>query len=545
MYIIGILLLGILPFLMEENYFGTWTRSNEEEIIDVDTIAIVRNTSTTATTTSTRNGSTSISSINSFSMVDKNNPLRQDGHGFSHCFYREYKKPGIHSGLPFVGEVFASHDRSVVYLAAENRKYCQKHYDRAHDFFANETHQVRFRCIFESDGSRTLSHPVHKRAPVRWGASFVLVQCPIPKHLRESLPLSGARTTKVHLTLESMMDLETGISYPESTTTPSRDAAKPNQLVHLPICSHAWPSETFQEQYRKGANRKYQIALMTRIAVSYTRGTDFQQLSVTHQDFVLWIEYHYAIGIEHFYIYDDSVDPHNSTIRAWCEPYSERGIVTVIFYPYEDVVCDEDNDKKEARERYAFGLARKQMYAGQVLSSNAALRRYENETEWMAHWDVDEYLTVKGVSDTASLQAFLREHGSKKDEIGFQRPVCGVCANETGIEPATSRAKTLPFESKRCCRRDRVPKGIYRTSTILHFRVHRGHVRMDNGMVRRKQIPFELGHIAHFRVGKAAGTHFPIHVDAFAQWVTPMKERIKIMLKETSNTTMAITGLPR
>lgn len=47
-----------------------------------------------------------------------------------------------------------------------------------------------------------------------------------------------------------------------------------------------------------------------------------------------WIEYHRLIGVEHFYLYDNSSSDHSLAVLA---PYIEEGVVTVTNWPNRDV----------------------------------------------------------------------------------------------------------------------------------------------------------------------------------------------------------------
>lgn len=552
-FLLCLAFISVIPVLLENFYFGSWTRNFQKQA-QLSTAVETGFTNLPIRWHVTENNSSILQQSSSkfvfFHDVDaKAVPRRLDRGGLSHCFFREYERPDdVHSGLPFVGEVFATYDRSHVFVAAEGRKFCQKKFAQAHEFYSTNNRTVQFRCIFESDGSVTMSEPVHARSPFRNAFGFVPILCPIPQHLSDSLPVSGARWTRAHLTLESTMDLVTGQSFVDGKNF------RPPRLSHLPICSHAWPSETDEFRISSAAlqKKKHTFSVMTRISLSYLRGLgNHELLSVSEHDFRTWMEYHLAIGVEHFYIYDDSPNPKNSSLRSWCKEYMADGLITYVHYPYEDILCDDEP------------MTGAIMYAGQVVSTNAALRRYENETEWMGHWDVDEFLYIDGVSNATSMGMFLKQYGGNDywDEISFQRPTYGVCtvdelenatssnnnnnnfvaqpsspktiitpdrhsSNVTGVQP-------LVFERMLCWRKNPIPKAIYRTNSVLHFRVHKTIMvrRHDNNrtlpQIRRNPIPFALGHLAHFQQGNRTGMTFQEPSTSFEPWILPIQERMK------------------
>ena len=341
-------------------------------------------------------------------------------------------------------------------------------------------------------------------------------------------------------------------------------------LAHIPICSHAWPPfpttrrttttrttttiPSRDEPYRppppptvgahhdptkkKKKKRTHNLSLMTRVSLSYERGTDGQRLSIDPLDIVAWLEYHVALGIiQHFYLYDDSPDPYQSLVHELCQPYIELGILTYVHYPKRDTECNVGTGKR--------------LYTAQVIASNAALRRYENETEWMGHWDVDEYLVVltknrpwngATTTTTTTRRAFslspqsvlngtlsqlnqeyiLTPKQHSFDNIAIPRIAFGPCQSTTNnhSDPANqrsahpSRLDALALDRKQCYRFDQTaPKGIYRTSTIRTFYVHWAWYLMNDTIsghgIRTKQVKPQMAFLAHLRNGKAAGTKFP------------------------------------
>ena len=83
-----------------------------------------------------------------------------------------------------------------------------------------------------------------------------------------------------------------------------------------------------------------------------------------------WVEYHRLVGVEHFYVYDNSVhvSANVSTTTAThrlLQPYIEAGVVTYVPWPVQYLCFKFWN----------------MQFAQQV----SCMRRFGDETEWMAH----------------------------------------------------------------------------------------------------------------------------------------------------------------
>ncbi|KAL7564115.1 hypothetical protein ACA910_012387 [Epithemia clementina (nom. ined.)] len=532
---------------------------------------------------------------NNLATASSSSALRHDGSGFAHCFYRaNYDSKNVNTTtgkddddddnnnhLPMiVAEVFATHDHTFVNVLVESHLDCHDEDEHVHNFYSNATRNVTFGCLFEQDGSRTTSKPVHPKAVKHM--AYVLIQCPLPEHLRPSLPMSGSKITRSFLTLVEEEGLSQRVYHHNDLPTSSWQnesnhvndheqlppPSLPRELRHLPICSHAWPldeedtPQPYQQQKdtqgvvsQQPTKKKNKISLMTRISLKYERGLDGEWLSIPPIDIVAWLEYHIAIGIDHLYIYDDSPNVHNSTIRQLCQPYVQQGLLTYIYYPKRDLHCTNG----------------KRLYSAQFLAANGALRHYESETEWMGHWDVDEYLVIEGVHDQRSLHAFIDANDNygndvgatsgstnagqkdtiwqqlqRPDEISFARLTYGECNNtKRNLNMAPHQddkhdyygntTKSFPLSlfippgRKQCIfNRTHNIKGIFRTSNVLFLRVHDAFLRMDNQRaLPRKQIPAEKAHMAHFREGRAAGTLFPARSHSFDEWIHVLEDKMR------------------
>jgi hypothetical protein len=75
-----------------------------------------------------------------------------------------------------------------------------------------------------------------------------------------------------------------------------------------------------------------------------------------------WLCHHLAVGVEHFFLYDNgSTDDY----QAFIAPYVNHGVVTTTFFP---------------------------MRGGQRDAYNHALRHFGGSSDWMAFFDIDEFL---------------------------------------------------------------------------------------------------------------------------------------------------------
>ena len=78
-----------------------------------------------------------------------------------------------------------------------------------------------------------------------------------------------------------------------------------------------------------------------------------------------WIEFHSLIGIEHFYMYNNNSEDNYKNIL---EPYIEKGIVTLIEWPYEQ---------------------------GQIKAYKNFYDQFRQETQWVSFLDLDEFICPK------------------------------------------------------------------------------------------------------------------------------------------------------
>ena len=82
-----------------------------------------------------------------------------------------------------------------------------------------------------------------------------------------------------------------------------------------------------------------------------------------------WLDFHLIVGFEHFYLYNNfSSDNYQKVLK----PYIEKGIVTLIDWPYQ---------------------------YGQMVAYNDCIKRFQEESNWIAFMDLDEFAVPVEYSD--------------------------------------------------------------------------------------------------------------------------------------------------
>lgn len=78
-----------------------------------------------------------------------------------------------------------------------------------------------------------------------------------------------------------------------------------------------------------------------------------------------WLDYHLAIGVDHFYLYDNNSD---DQYRELIEPYVNSGLVTLIEFPYDHA---------------------------QMKAYEDCYNRYKEDNNWISFLDADEFICPK------------------------------------------------------------------------------------------------------------------------------------------------------
>jgi hypothetical protein len=99
--------------------------------------------------------------------------------------------------------------------------------------------------------------------------------------------------------------------------------------------------------------------------------------------FPLWINYHYKMGIKHFYIYDHTLSS-ETTLHINLKEYIDLNIVTIV--PWH---IDQWDDMK-------YYPVSEKWITHQIWSQNDCIRRYGYLHSWILISDVDEYVIPAG-----------------------------------------------------------------------------------------------------------------------------------------------------
>ena len=387
----------------------------------------------------------------------RSNPLRTDfivsetnGHMVvalpksSSCTeYRSYPWPDHHSGLPYLGDVFASHDAQWVYFIGINRGTCKKEYLESDKFAAKGREANRFMCLFP-DHVHVLSEFVHSTEPHSTG--FV-IRCRIPPQFQH-LVQSAKDSTTLHVDLHALHDLELERTGPADIRIyPSGIVTEMPRLVQLPVCH---PVE------RQMTPKQYNLIAFTRIKSNYVLGhvLHANKTTVSPLPYILeWIEYHQEQGFDHFVIYDNDPTPHGP-IESLLEPLVDSGLVTYKWFPMKDCWTDYG--------RYQGFLSP----WGQVVGSLAVLHRMGFATRFYAHMDVDEFFVP--LNNKRTVLDMMMESDSTLDVLLWLPTVMAPC-DGTVVE-----ANQSPLRKWQCLtnRHYAAAKLIMRPERILYFFVH-------------------------------------------------------------------------
>lgn len=94
-----------------------------------------------------------------------------------------------------------------------------------------------------------------------------------------------------------------------------------------------------------------------------------------------WVQYHHCLGVEHFYIYDDSSNP---PMLQHLRDLIDAGIVDY---------------------RYV-----QQGKPAQLWAYNDCLRNHRNQHQWIMSCDVDEFVVLNPAANTTQLPEFLQDY---------------------------------------------------------------------------------------------------------------------------------------
>jgi len=214
-------------------------------------------------------------------------------------------------------------------------------------------------------------------------------------------------------------------------------------------------------------------------ATFHTRGGD-RKVDDTMDRTREWIEYHLMMGFDHIYIYDNTHANSNSTdLIETLSPFSNSE-VTRIEWPH--IVC---NNNIPAHENTG---ERSSQYAAE----SSCRQRYGQYTEWMSHFDTDEYFIPMGKYD--NLKDVVRDaHKEGTNTLSFRSTRAypnfnhmekfsngGECGKEGDPRCLAKKESATFLETYNCDFlpppkpdwSDRAKKQIYRPDYVLSHFVH-------------------------------------------------------------------------
>eukprot|EP00934_Nitzschia_sp_Nitz4_P009445 Nitzschia sp. Nitz4//scaffold297_size22919//13964//15775//NITZ4_008523-RA/size22919-snap-gene-0.2-mRNA-1//1//CDS//3329546304//9435//frame0 len=285
---------------------------------------------------------------------------------------------------------------------------------------------TRFQCRFQSadgilDSQTTLSEYPFNYEYVAWRKddfpmidtegdddrsvimlSTLLFSCPIPAQFQplldnemstpvpmlylDIIPIRvPVRTKEVILTVnhtgpkayKKLDQMDLGTTFGDDNILPDwKDAGR---WSNLPICPrNLHPPESIQPP--KAPPKKYKLSACTWTAASYSRRGDATTLSDSVDRLREWITFHAMVGVEHFFIYDNT-DPssNNTDVRDVCNEFPSS---MVTYHSWPCKVCNNN------RPAHASPGERSSQYAAEA----SCRERYGPVSEWLSFLDVDEYL---------------------------------------------------------------------------------------------------------------------------------------------------------
>ena len=152
----------------------------------------------------------------------------------------------------------------------------------------------------------------------------------------------------------------------------------------------------------KPPKRHFLAACLWASAEFKTRGTRKSGISDTESRFVEWLEFHFMVGFDHIYLYDNS-GAHTNTTSLADLAAKYPGKITRIDWPA--VPCNNNIPAHDSTgER-----------SSQYAAENSCRTRFAPYTEWIAAFDTDEYLVPMG--NYTNLKDVIRDAASKGTQV--------------------------------------------------------------------------------------------------------------------------------
>lgn len=328
------------------------------------------------------------------------------------CRPRKLSAPSKSDSNPHIYDVFAGDDFKNVYFIT------QRYFGKCapEDPLDRQTHRnfmdSVFICKFSAPSDPLQSHYVYSKRTLKRDVydSTLTIRCPIPESLEQFANNKGP-LGDLNVTLIPTHYLE-----PEKLLKP---------IENVPVCGNPIVNDDVVLLEKK---RNYLSACVWLTGDAYYRVDDASLKHSNVSDALLrfkeWLLFHRMVGFDHFYVYDNSKQRHGA-LWNMLKPFVDKGVATYIHWPAR--VC--------ARHR-----------ASQYAAENSCLRRFGPLNTWMAHFDVDEYMTPTGTykSLVPLLQAY--ERNASVDAVGLNDHFYGLCPGES-----TEHDESKLFLEERSC----------------------------------------------------------------------------------------------
>eukprot|EP00977_Amphora_coffeiformis_P000824 scaffold175_cov177-Amphora_coffeaeformis.AAC.26 len=265
--------------------------------------------------------------------------------------------------------------------------------------------------------------------------------------------------------------------------------------ANLPLCPPQKPKDVIEEIKPPPPATKphYLSACLWASAEFKTRGQSNGGISDTSKRLYEWLTFHFMVGFDHVYVYDNSGANTNTTnLEPILSSFGDK--VTRIEWP--SIVCNNNipahDSTGERSSQYAAENSCRTRYAPYVSCYPARFvgETYLNsppnfivlkQTEWIAAFDTDEYFVPMGSYDSLkdvlrdahrggtnilsfrSSRGRLRQEASQQDDKGRSQ-----LRNATFLEAYNCDSAGSPKPSWA----DRARKQIYRADYVLYHFVH-------------------------------------------------------------------------
>lgn len=369
--------------------------------------------------------------------------------------------------------------------------------------------------------------PKGKDTMLFWTSS-IRFHCPVPKTIRNAVatgttvlsdgtptlyvdlvPIrTSTRYREVYFTEEQVGPLnETGrdlfdphLRWGSKNVIPRVEAS--GRWANIPIClPPSLPSPNGEQSLMPQPVKKKPLTLSACLWASAefkSRGHAHSSHSDTMTRFIEWLEFHFMVGFDHVFLYDNSGAHTNETsLEEVAKLYPGR--ITRLEWPA--VPCNNNIPAHDSTgER-----------SSQYAAENSCRTRVAPFSEWVASFDTDEYLVPMG--NYTNLKDVLRDAYTKGTQVlnfrssrGKLRPdKCDAAGNGLNKREDATFLEAYNCDSAGSPKpawAERAKKEIYRSDYVLYHWIHYSSVTTDMLSTRTQAGPkwtrsFQQNHVYH------------------------------------------------